>query len=403
MKGLLTAICLFVSTLGFTQRNIVTGIITDSETNEPVAFANVFFANTRIGTSSDADGKFELSGFPSGKYDLTVAFVGYSTYQQPLEFDDTGFRLEIKLTQNEITLNEVLIKEDTTGWASNFEIFKKHFIGVTENASRCKILNPKNIHLYYDSKTNVLVAHAKEPIQIENLALGFKIDYYLYSFEINFRSGSLIYTGVPLFQNLVTEKKSTKNRWHRERRRAYNGSMSHFIKALRSDSLLQQGFEVRKYFKIPNPERPSKEILNAKISALRASQQEGSGKSKSDSLNYFLNLSSKPERIDSLGKVLLTGSEIVNSDHEVEYQGMLKIDYRKEYEEVGYLRLAGRTTIKWQTSILYFLAPNLKLYENGYYEDYRTIFVENYWAWSEKMADMLPLDYQPETTKKKTK
>jgi hypothetical protein len=274
MKGLLTAICLFVSTLGFTQRNTLTGIITDSETNEPVAFANVFFANTRIGSSSDADGKFELSGFPSGKYDLTATFVGYSTYQQSLEFNNSGFRLEIKLTQKEIRLNEVVVREDTTGWARNFETFKKYFIGETENASRCKILNPKIIHLFFDTEANVLVAHAREAIQIENQALGFKIQYYLYSFEMNFSSGSLIYAGIPSFQNLTTEKKSVENQWNKERLRAYKGSMAHFIRALRSDSLLQQGFEVRKYFKFPNPERPSQKVLNAKIRALQLKDQK---------------------------------------------------------------------------------------------------------------------------------
>ncbi|MBK8290757.1 MAG: carboxypeptidase-like regulatory domain-containing protein [Flammeovirgaceae bacterium] len=402
MKCFFTAVCLFVSILGFTQHNTLTGTITDSETNQPVAFANVFFANTRIGTSSDAAGKFSLRDFPSGKYDLTVTFVGYSTYQQSLEFNDNGFRLEIKLTQKEIRLSEVIVREDTTGWARNFEIFKKHFIGETINARQCKILNPKNIHLYYDTKANVLVAHAREPIQIENQALGFKIDYYLYSFEIDFKSGSLIYVGIPSFQNLTTEKKSGEKHWNKERLRAYKGSMSNFIRMLRADSLLQQGFEVRKYFKIPNPERPSQKILNAKIRTLR-SQQEGSEKSKEDSLRYYLNLSSKPELIDSLGKILLTGSEIVNSDHEVEYQGMLKIDYKKEKEEGGYLKVAGRTSVKWQTSIINFKAPKLKLYANGYYEDYRDVFVENYWAWSEKMADTLPLDYQPETVKKKTR
>ena len=82
---------------------------------------------------------------------------------------------------------------------------------------------------------------------------------------------------------------------------------------------------------------------------------------------------------------------------------MLKIDYKKEKEEGGYLKVAGRTSVKWQTSIINFKAPKLKLYANGYYEDYRDVFVENYWAWSEKMADTLPLDYQPETVKKKTK
>jgi iron complex outermembrane recepter protein len=70
-------------------QNVVSGVITDEDTGEPIAFANVFFANTRIGVSSDVDGKFMLERFPSGKYDLTIAYVGYTTYQQALEFNNS--------------------------------------------------------------------------------------------------------------------------------------------------------------------------------------------------------------------------------------------------------------------------------------------------------------------------
>jgi hypothetical protein len=390
MNYLLGFIIIFCSNPGLTQVNKLNGVITDADTKEPVAFANVFFANTRIGVSSDADGKFSLSGFPSGKYDLTVTFVGYTTYQQSLEFNGNEFRLTIELVQNEIKLNEIVVNEDTTGWAENFEIFKNKFLGETRNSRQCKILNPKKIHLYFDLKSNLLVAHAREPIQIENQALGFKIDYYLYIFEMDFRSGKLIFFGVPAFQNLTTERKSVLNRWEKERLRAYNGSITHFIRALRSDSLRQQGFEVRKFYKVPNPERPLREVLNAKINELRARNARG------DSLDHYLRLRSKPELIDSVGKALLSGSEILNSEHEVVYKGMLKVDFKKEKEEIEYLRTVWRTAVKWQSSIMILMAPTLKLYENGYYEDIRDVYVENYWAWSEKMADMLPYDYKPE-------
>ena len=79
------------------------------------------------------------------------------------------------------------------------------------------------------------------------------------------------------------------------------------------------------------------------------------------------------------------------------------LDFKKEKEEFGYLRTVGRTAVKWQSSIMTLMAPTLKLYENGYYEDIRDVYVENYWAWSEKMADMLPYDYTPDINKRKTK
>ncbi len=405
MKCALILIGLLFSIQALSQQNTLSGIITDAETKEPIAFANVFFANTRIGVSSDAEGKFSLTGFPSGKYDLTVTFVGYNTYQQSLEFNNSEFKVTISLTESQIRLSEVVVKEDTTGRARNFEIFKKHFLGETKNSSQCKILNPSDIHLFFDVKTNSLVAHARVPIQIENQALGFTLDYYLHSFELNFRSGMLIFLGVPAFKNLVTDKKSVQKQWEKERLRAYNGSITHFIRALRSDLLIQNGFEVRKFYKVQNPERPSQKVLNAKIREWRLKQQESGSVSvgKKDSLAYYLTLQKKPELIDSVSTVVLSGAELLNSAHEVVYKGMLKIDFRKEKEEAGYPQTVGRTIIKWQTSILHILAPTLKLYENGYYEDVRDVLLEHYWAWSEKMSDMLPYDYQPESSKKKQK
>jgi hypothetical protein len=213
----------------------------------------------------------------------------------------------------------------------------------------------------------------------------------------------LIFLGVPAFKNMATEKKSVQNQWNKERLRAYNGSMTHFIRSLRSDSLLQNGFEVRKYFKVQNLERPPQKVLNAKIKEWRSKQQEnGLARIGKDSLAYYLNLQSKPEFVDSVSTVALSGYELLNSDHEVKYKGMLKIDFRREKEEAGYPRTVGRTLIKWQTSIMHVLSPTLKLYENGYYDDIQDVLVENYWAWSEKMADMLPYDYKPEPVKKKT-
>ncbi len=405
MKYLLVLIGLFFSLQTYSQRNTLSGIITDAATKEPVAFANVFFANTRIGVSSDAEGKFSLTGFPSGKYDLTVTFVGYNTYQQSLEFNESEFRLSISLKENEIRLSEVVVQEDTTGWARNYEIFKKHFLGETRNAKQCEILNPKNIHLYFDRRANVLVAHAREPIQIENQALGFKIEYYLSIFEMDFKAGKLIFMGVPAFKNLTAQKESVTNRWDKERRRAYEGSTMHFIRALRSDSLKQQGFEVRKFYKVQNPERPSQKVLNAKIREWRLKQQQDGfvKNGKHDSLQYYLELQSKPELVDSVSRVILSGAELQNSRHEVLYKGMLKIDFKKEKEEAGYPQTVGRTATKWQTSIMHILVPTLKLYENGYYEDVHDVLLENYWAWSEKMADMLPYDYQPELSKEKRK
>jgi len=383
-------------------QNIVSGVVTDEDTGEPIAFANVFFANTRIGVSSDVDGKFKFEGFPSGKYDLTIAYVGYTTYQQALEFNNSTLRVTVALKPAEVRLREVEVKADTTGWARNFLTFKKYFIGETKNAKSCTILNPKAIHLYFDKTTNVLVAHAREAIQMENRALGFQLSYYLIQFEVDFTTGRILVFGIPAFQNLTPANKNQQRKWERERLRAYQGSMIHFMRALRMETLEEQGFNVTKLYRIPNPNRLPQAILNKKISELRTKLKTQGVMivRKGDSLSYYMEMNSRPALVDSLATDLLQESEIMNERYDVTYNGLLKVEFKKEKEEIGYLPVVGRQTTEWQNSVIHFLNGPTRLYENGYYEDARNVFVENYWAWSEKMADLFPLDYEPPISKR---
>lgn len=71
---IILSLCLFFQTLN--GQNTIQGNIVDDVTGNPIAAANVFFANTTIGTSSDHTGLFQLAGFASGKYDFFVQFIG---------------------------------------------------------------------------------------------------------------------------------------------------------------------------------------------------------------------------------------------------------------------------------------------------------------------------------------
>lgn len=394
---------LLCSGASFAQSNKISGVITDEQSGEPIPFANVFFANTRIGVSSDADGKFELRNFPNGSYDLTVAFVGYNTYQQNLEFSGSEYKLTIKLSIAETKLQEVIVKADTVGWAYNFRTFKRYFLGETRNSAKCRILNPRDIHLYFDPQTKVLVAHATKPLVIENLALGFNINYYLRKFELDYALGRFEVSGIPMFQDINPKSKSEKRSWERERMRAYSGSVMHFIRALGRDSLNQAGFRVHKLYRVPNRNRPSEEILRKEITKYQTRIKNGErvNVGKGDSLGYFLNLRAQPKIIDSLATEELNVSEIIKEPMRVTYQGLLRVDYIPEREEAGYARTYNRPSRKDQTSVLHFMAPTLKIFENGYYENIYDVFLEGYWSWSEKMADLLPLDYQPVSPKRK--
>ena len=55
------------------------GVIFDLTTKEPLPGATIQIDNSDIGTTSDIDGKFELSGLCQKEFDLEIRFLGFNT------------------------------------------------------------------------------------------------------------------------------------------------------------------------------------------------------------------------------------------------------------------------------------------------------------------------------------
>jgi len=392
-----------------TEKKSIKGKVIDATTKEPLPFVNVFLANTTTGTSSLANGTFHIEGISIGKYDLVASYVGYKPFSLAVDFSEkeNGFTKEVQLTieleQEAKELRAIVVREDTVNWARNFKDFKKHFLGETHNSKKCRILNPKDIHLYFDPKDGVLVAHAKKPIEIENLALGYKIYYYLYQFEVNFKTGMVYIFGVPRYEELTPGKDRQAKVWQRERAQAYYGSVTHFMRSLRDSSLRKSGFAVKKIFTKPNPQRPPEEWLNKNIKRLRASYKNNMivrlGDSK-DSLSHYMRLWSLPKEIDSIAENVLTGAEFKRSNSETleDVKGKYEVTF-DDREEIEYLNVVRRKYTQRQTSVFHFLNNAVTIYANGYYEDVRSLFLEGYRSWHEKYSNILPLEYRPPLSK----
>lgn len=392
-------------TYRLSAQNKISGVVTDANTGEPIAFANVFFTNTTFGSSTNEKGEYSFSGFPAGKYDLTFAFVGYVTTQTAVQFEgSTQLRVHQKMTAEAKVLNEVLVKPDTLGWKRNYEQFKYHFLGTSKYAAQCVILNPKDIAIFYDRRDGVLVAFAKKPIVVENNATGYRIKYYLHHFEFQSRTGLFNIYGLPQFEEMIAKNERTMNRWMKERQRIYEGSLLHFIRSWRAGTWIENDFKVARMYRVANKERPDEMYLNKKISEWQKKLTSREGLSftittdgtmkNGDSLSYFLRLRNMPKEIDSVAKESLTGTEFNSTQEDKNYQGLLSVRYDRLEDIVYTQTIAHRDQRLKQKSVLHVLAP-VKIYTNGYYEDVRSIYLERYWSWSEKIATMLPLEFEP--------
>ncbi|MEM1407228.1 MAG: carboxypeptidase-like regulatory domain-containing protein [Bacteroidota bacterium] len=396
--------------VGNTSRSqSVLGQITESGTNQPVQFANVYFANTTIGTTTNPDGTFKLSEFPSGKYDLTVSFVGYNTYSRSFELSENEtLKVAIELVPEVVNLPEVFITADTSNWKRNFQSFRNYFLGTTPASTKTQIINKKALTFYDDYNQRTLYAHAREPLVIGNDWLGYEITYDMISFQMEYRAGKLAYYGVPRFSYLKPKNKSKGKRWERNRNKAYKGSLLHFFRSMAEGNFEKDKFVVFELLKIPNPDRLPDNLIEERISYYQKGVKTASGGSVtisvgsanvlngSDSLSYYLKERRKPKEVDSLGRQFKTGKELLEGDY-VNFIGMLQIIYKGAKEALEY-PFKSRSTPGYQESRLH-IKDRLKLYDNGYYEDVRSTYVEGYWSWVGTMASLLPMDYVPPNAK----
>jgi outer membrane receptor protein involved in Fe transport len=58
----------------------IAGIVVDSQTDEPLIGANVIIEGTMLGASTDLEGNYVILQVPPGKYDVSVAYIGYQKF-----------------------------------------------------------------------------------------------------------------------------------------------------------------------------------------------------------------------------------------------------------------------------------------------------------------------------------
>lgn len=84
-RGLLSMILLIVvmSGVAFAQQKSVSGIVKD-ETNTPIPGVSVLAKGTTVGTVTDNNGKYSLTGIPANATILSFTFIGMDAQEQPI-------------------------------------------------------------------------------------------------------------------------------------------------------------------------------------------------------------------------------------------------------------------------------------------------------------------------------
>src|SRR5690606_3899200 len=107
-KTLLIALFCAVSFTSFSQ---IKGIVTDTN-NNPLPSVNIFIENTFTGTTTNEAGVYELNVQSFGEHVIVFQYLGYKTIKKPVKIEKFPFELNMTLSEEEISLNEVVINSD---------------------------------------------------------------------------------------------------------------------------------------------------------------------------------------------------------------------------------------------------------------------------------------------------
>ena len=341
----------------------LSGQITDAETGDGLPGAHVFIASSTRGTTTDVNGRYELTGLPVGVLHLYVSSLGYEPQTRDILFRTPGDRtIDLELAPATIDLGEVVVeaKRDRK-WKKRLARFTSQFIGETPFADSTTIVNPEVLD--FSSERGTLIATASDQLIIENQAMGYRVQYFLKDFEAQISRTK--YDGEPLFEEMVPENEAQRELWHYNRRKAFIGSFHHFMLALLAKQVKEQGFET--YGR----------TAMASSSQVSTSPQMG---------NRF--------PVDPYS-IIKPGSDA--TEFILDFDGFLEIIFKGEEEEKAYLSWSGRprgSRPKFQTSwIRLEKGPTVVDYKGEVLDPYGVTFY-GYYAF-ERVADEVPVEYRP--------
>ena len=86
----------------------LSGTVTDKADGKTILGATISIPDLRIGTITDANGKYNINRLPKGVYLVQVSFIGYATFNQRVDFSKTA-TLDVQLQTSSIETAEVVI------------------------------------------------------------------------------------------------------------------------------------------------------------------------------------------------------------------------------------------------------------------------------------------------------
>ncbi|HEX3384415.1 MAG TPA: carboxypeptidase-like regulatory domain-containing protein, partial [Mucilaginibacter sp.] len=377
----------------------VSGKVLNRVDKKPVENVSVFLSNATIGGTTATDGSFKLANVKPGKYDLVVTDIAFETYSQAVIVESSNIKLpDIVLSPQTRSLKEVTIKyhadpnrEKYLNW------FKEAFLGNSDRAWECKILNPEILDLSFDPRENILKASSADFLIIVNNALGYRIKYLLTDFWMrdSLATKRVRYKGYSLFEELKGSQEQEAV-WQRAREEIYANSPMHFFRAAIADKLDENNFRVQKLEEVPNAQRLPDSLITARINYFNTT-----GNRNRDSLAYWTGQSKLPRTSTILGKEALHKREIIGRSGsfnqyflECNNCGLIVAYNKNHHFHINEGKESLYSIDNTDNTFIRFNSPQVLVYSMGELADPYELGYTGVWG-RYRMAELLPQDFEP--------
>jgi hypothetical protein len=225
-------------------QQIITGVTREEGSGKPIGNVSVFFSGTLSGTVTDSTGNFTLYPETATKLPILISGAGYES--KTITDYPTDKKLVVELKTKIYDLDAVTVKaDDGMSLKEKLRIFRREFLGSSPNAKNSQIMNEADLRFTYSSQTHILKATCDKPVVVQNKSLGYSLNFLLANFS--FDGQQTAFYGSQFFRETAKPEEAAKV--NKARKNVYLGSQLHFIRALWSNKLAQNGFEVIRYLK----------------------------------------------------------------------------------------------------------------------------------------------------------
>jgi len=152
-KAFLTSFFFVISFISFAQNSDISIFITDSETNEPLLGATVYFEELEKGAVTNFDGIATFTEIPNGNQTIKISYVGFKTIETTIEIG-TKKVFSFKLESGGNELDEVVIQSSRSTRTVRKIPTRIEFIGAEELSEKA-VMNPTNISMVLRESTGI--------------------------------------------------------------------------------------------------------------------------------------------------------------------------------------------------------------------------------------------------------